>query len=118
MWDKLPEDVREELTDPRFTGRTHGKRGTYARASDGGKGCRGPLCRKAERDEGHTRYARRQEKKGAERPARVGLRDDQVRARDEELNTIQLWHEGQRELARLNRLVQPDLTPDDLERTA
>lgn len=119
MWDSLPDDVRAELEDPRFSGRTHGIRGTYAKCyKDGGKGCRGPLCRKAERDAGHERYAARQARRGAVRPARIGLRDEDVRARDEELSRIQLWHEGQIELARLNRLVQPDLTPEDLERTA
>lgn len=114
MWDELPDDVKEELNDPRFSGRTHGKRGTYAKASDGGKGCRGPLCRKAERDEAQIKYAARRARAG-HRPARVGLKDDDVRARDEQLAKIQLWHEGQRELARLNRLVQADLTVDDLE---
>lgn len=119
MWDSLPDDVREELNDPRFEGRVHGIRGTYAKCyRDGGKGCRGPLCRKAERDAGHEKYTRRQAARGATRAPRIGLRDDEVRARDEELAKIQLWHAGQMELRRLNRLVQPDLTPEDLEATA
>lgn len=117
MWDELPDDVKQELEDPRFEGRTHGIRGTYAYAKDGGKGCRGPLCRKSERDRGHERYDRKRRKAGF-KPARVGLQDDEVRARDELLAEIQLWHTGQVYLARLNRLVQPDLTPEDLEATA
>lgn len=43
-WSELPDDVVEELLDPRFLNRTHHKKATYA------KGCRGPLCRKEERD--------------------------------------------------------------------
>lgn len=111
MWDELPDDVREELADPRFSDRTHGIRGTYAKAADGGKGCRGPLCRKAERDEGAEKYARQRARQG--KTARPGLKDEEVRARDEELSRIILWHRGQRELARLNRLVQTD--SDDYE---
>lgn len=111
MWDELPEDVAEELADPRFTSRTHGTRGTYARASDGGKGCRGPLCKKAERDDAQAKYARRRENEG--KKAEPGKKDDQARARDELLTRIQLWHSGQRYLAKLNRLVQSDDDPED-----
>lgn len=114
MWAELPDDVREELEDPRFTSRTHGTRGTYARASDGGKGCRGPLCKKAERDDAQKKYAARRAARGMK--AEEGKKDEKARARDEELSKIQLWHCAQREMARLNRLVQVDVEPeDDLE---
>lgn len=47
MLDKLPADVRQELSE--YPGRKHHSRGTYA------IGCHGPLCRKAERDRGRKR---------------------------------------------------------------
>lgn len=111
MWAELPEDVIAELNDPRFENRTHGIRGTYAKAADGGKGCRGPLCRKAERDEGADKYARRRARDG--KTARSGLKDEEARARDELLDQIILWHRTQREYARLNKLVHPDETEED-----
>src|SRR4051794_27918208 len=114
MWDEIPDDVRAELADEKFSTRTHGKRGTYAKGSvPGEKGCRGPLCRKAERDEAEAKYARRRARDGKQ--ARSGLKDDEARARDELLVRIQAWHEGQRELARLNRLVQSDSDPEELQ---
>lgn len=113
MWASLPDDVREELLDPRFENRTHGTRGTYAKAADKGKGCRGPLCRKAERDQGANKYARRQARQG--KVARTGLKDDKVRERDDLLALIADWHYRQRHLAKLNRLVMADDEPDDLE---
>lgn len=106
--DNLPEDVIAELEDERFNTRTHGKRATA------GVGCNGPLCRKAERDAAHEKYSRKRQRAGKP-PARVGLRDEKARERDELLEGIQLWHERVRELAKLNRLVQPDLTPEELE---
>lgn len=115
MWDELPEDVLLEISDIRFASRTHGKRGTYARppagAAAGEKGCRGPLCRKAERDEAELKYARRRARLG--KVARIGLKDDDVRARDELLDRIQQWHECERYLAKLNRLVQSDTDIED-----
>lgn len=116
MWADLPDDVLAELNDERFENRTHGVRGTYARAADGGKGCRGPLCRKAERDSGEAKYARRRAKDG--KSARSGLKDEEARARDELLDRITLWHRGQRELSRLNKLVQPDDDDDSVLKAA
>lgn len=113
MWDELPDDVRTELLDPRFTSRTHGNRGTYARASDGGKGCRGPLCKKAERDDAEAKYKRRRQAQG--KPYAVGEKNPEARARDELLTRIQLWHAGQIYLSKLNRLVQPDDDPEESE---
>lgn len=49
MWDELPEDIKVELSDEKFADRKHHSRATYA------DGCRGPLCRKAERDRGRVR---------------------------------------------------------------
>lgn len=110
MLDELPEDVLEELNDPRFLNRTHGTRGTYAKASDGGKGCRGPLCRKSERDEGHAKYARKRARDGKD--ARVGLLDEEARARDELLTRIIAWHRGVRVVVR-SSMYQPDTDPED-----
>lgn len=102
---ELPDDVRDELSDPEFINRTHGRRSTYA------VGCRGPLCRKAERDEAERKYQRKRARLGAE-PARTGLKDLKSRARDEELASIQAWHELMREYAKINYLVQRDEEPD------
>ena len=60
MWDEMPEDVRAELSDPRFISRKHYARATYA------LGCRGPLCQKAERDRGRVRNEERSVAKGNE----------------------------------------------------
>lgn len=109
MWDDLPDDVKLELLDPRFASRTHGKRGTYAKANDGKKGCRGPLCRKSERDDAEAKYIRRQANRG--KKVIPGTKNEEARARDELLVRIQAWHEGERFLAKLNKLVQADLAP-------
>lgn len=53
MWDKLPDEVKTELLDSEFSTRTHGKKSTYA------QGCRGPLCRLAEREANNERYRNR-----------------------------------------------------------
>jgi hypothetical protein len=113
MWAELPDDVLAELEDPNFENRTHGIRGTYARGNTPGtKGCRGPLCRKAERDDAELKYAARQAKLG--KTTKKGVKNEEARARDELLARIILWHSGQRYLAKLNRLVQPDLEPEDI----
>jgi hypothetical protein len=46
-------EVMDELLDPKFDTLTHGKKYTFT------KGCRGPLCKKAERDVCAARYRRR-----------------------------------------------------------
>ena len=48
---ELIQHVADELSDERFTGQSHYDKNTYA------NGCRGPLCRKAERDAAARRYA-------------------------------------------------------------
>lgn len=52
-WESLPQDIRDELSDPEYSHRQHFSRATYA------LGCHGPLCRKRERDRGRIRYAKR-----------------------------------------------------------
>jgi hypothetical protein len=83
LWNKLPEDVKRELEDERFSGRTHHKKATYA------KGCRGPLCRKAERDE-----AREDTRKAAVAAGREykPAPPTPEQARDLELARIAVWH--------------------------
>ena len=58
MWSELPDDVREEITNERYKNRKHYSRSTYA------EGCHGPLCRKAERDRGRKRNAKRANEAG------------------------------------------------------
>ena len=63
-----PEDVRAELEDPSFITRKHYSRATYA------LGCRGPLCRKAEKDRGRERNEVKAKDRGREyRPKRNPL---------------------------------------------
>jgi hypothetical protein len=87
MWDEIEKienaDILFELIDKVFDGRTHATRATYA------KGCRGPLCRKAERDRGRERHAARQAKKGMEV---TRLPATEAQARDELLDQIIVWH--------------------------
>lgn len=88
MWDSLPADVLAELTDPLYINMSHHKKATY------GKGCRGPLCKKAERDE-----ARAANKALAEVSGRVYKpRWTTAQARDPELAAIARWHQRQRDL--------------------
>lgn len=85
----LPEnaDIRAELSDPKYKKYTHGTRSTYARD------CRGPLCRKSERD----RSARRHEIIQASRGRKVRRYAPQAeRERDEFLTWIIGWHRGSR----------------------
>ncbi len=48
---ELARQVAVELADEKYFGQKHYDRNTYA------NGCHGPLCRKAERDRAHERYA-------------------------------------------------------------
>lgn len=95
MWTDLPEvirlelektvnlDIFVELTDEKFLSRQHYSRATYAH------GCRGPLCKKAERDRGRKRSERRAEDKGREyAPNEDGRKTD----RDGLLTFIIEWH--------------------------
>lgn len=59
-----------ELTDERFSTRTHHRRKLYD------DGCKGPLCRKAERDRSRQRY--RRGNPGGNRNRRRSLLDDAV----------------------------------------
>ena len=86
-------DVREELADPRFGGRSHGSRATYA------KNCHGPLCSKVERDRGRLRNEARAERAG--RNYRVsGQREYD---RDDLLDAIIVWHKRQNALRKLEK---------------
>lgn len=81
-WNDLPIDVQNELSDPFYTGKTHGKKPTYQ------AGCRGPLCTKNERDTKRAAYRRR---KGGVVQMRKP-RDSQIR--DPQLAMIQAWHQS------------------------
>ncbi len=85
MWDELQDhpDILEELNDPDYAQRSHGKRATYA------QGCHGPLCRKTERDNTRARHVKRQQAKGK----RVYPRDPgPAREMDEFLERVTEWH--------------------------
>ena len=82
MWADLPADVLEELQDERFKSRTHHKKATYA------VGCRGPLCKKEERD-----LARAETEANAIAAGRTyNPVPTTAQERDDELNRIKLWH--------------------------
>lgn len=87
MWSEIEEpenaDIFFELHDSSYLGRTHATRSTYA------KGCRGPLCRKSERDRGRERHAARQAEKGKEV---TRLPATEAQARDEFLDRVIAWH--------------------------
>lgn len=95
-FDTLPEDVIEELTDERFFGRKHYSRSTYAMK------CRGPLCRKAERDRGRDRWVSQRAKVGqsvSPRPA-ARVEDDDAR-----LEPIVIWYLENRKEIREGRKI-------------
>lgn len=84
MWAELPDDVFRELLDPAYQTRTHGKKATSA------KGCKGPLCRKAERDEKFAQRHARAQAEGVE--IKVYKKSPEKIRLDEELNRILAWH--------------------------
>lgn len=98
-------DIREELNDRKFKSRTHGARSTYA------QGCRGPLCKKAERDRARRKHEIKmlaQGKSVSPLPPRKG------RDRDEFLQWILGWHRGSRRSNPANRFrnnIKPDFDP-------
>lgn len=75
----IPDDVREELEDPKYITRKHYSRSTYA------QGCHGPLCRKAEKDRGRGRNAVKAKAKGKVYVPNHKIRDDE---RDAQLQEI------------------------------
>jgi hypothetical protein len=87
MWDELEKienlDILSEVLDLTYINRSHATRSTYA------KGCRGPLCTKAERDRGRERHATRQAKKGKKVTTFPPTKEQ---ARDEFLNKVIAWH--------------------------
>lgn len=81
MLENLPDDVRAELEDEDYATRKHYSRATYA------LGCHGPLCRKAERDRGRDRNAKRANSEGREYKPNSDVRLD-----DPELDEIVEWY--------------------------
>jgi len=53
MSDNIAQEVMDEILDPEYDVMTHGTKYTYS------SGCKGPLCRKAERDACARRYRAR-----------------------------------------------------------
>lgn len=86
-------DIRDELNDPRFGGRSHGSRATYA------KNCHGPLCEKAERDRARQRNEDRAHRAG--RPYQPSAYREYDR--DDLKDAIILWHKRQIALRRLEK---------------
>ncbi len=84
---EVAEDVYEELHDSEFEKRQHYSRATYA------LGCRGPLCKLAEKHRGRKRNAVRAEGEGRQYEPRPDQRDN---GRDEELAPIIAWHLNER----------------------
>lgn len=80
---EMPDDVKEELDDPRFAKRSHYSRATYA------KGCHGPLCRLAETHRGRERNAERARQAGREYKPNLTARETE---REAELAPIITWH--------------------------
>lgn len=95
-------DILDELCEEKFISRTHGVRSTYA------QGCRGPLCRKSERDRGRERHAKRMKARGRNvRP--LPMTDEQER--DELLDYVMSWHKDAR--SQNLKLAWPNLvTPE------
>lgn len=83
MWDELSDDIKAELTDKRFPNRSHHSRSTYA------DGCRGPLCRKSERDRSRRRTAYRAQRKG--KPYAPVPRAPEDLALDAHLDQVVAW---------------------------
>ncbi len=75
-------DIYEELTDPRFAHRLHHSRKTYT------DGCHGPLCTKAERDQGRKRSEERAKAAGRT----YSPRESAAQRRDGLLELIASWH--------------------------
>lgn len=85
---QIPEDVQDELTDPKFGTRKHYSRVTYS------LGCRGPLCKKAERDRARRRTERKATIDGRQYKPNPLIRID---ADEERLLTEVLnWYIGER----------------------
>lgn len=76
-------EVRAELAGE-YGHRLHYSKGTYA------DGCRGPMCRKAERDETKARQERKERKSG--RPYKPQVDDPETCLRDDLLNTMIFRH--------------------------
>lgn len=73
---ELAKAVADELADGEYVGQSHYDRNTYF------NGCRGPLCRKAERDNAAKKYAE------AHPHRKPRTRKPEVIARDAYLNQV------------------------------
>lgn len=80
---ELAEDVWAEISDRTFAGRRHYSRATYA------LGCRGPLCKKAEKDRGRRRNETRALSQGREYEPNLHIRRTD---RDWELTQVLGWY--------------------------
>ena len=78
-------DIKEELLNPKFASREHYSRATYA------AGCRGPLCRKSEKDRGRKRNAKKAARAGREYKSLVN-EDLELNVRDYILDIVIYWH--------------------------
>jgi hypothetical protein len=76
-------DIVQELRDPDYASRQHYSRSTYA------SGCRGPLCRKSEKDRGRKRNEQRATEAGRIYTPSV---DEEANARDPLLDMVIHWH--------------------------
>jgi hypothetical protein len=109
MSDDLPNQVMDEILDARFDEMTHGTKSTSA------AGCKGPLCRKAERDACARRYRARAGKEVKRYRPRQGAYPE------EWLQDLIDWHRAERlkigkfgslrEYYGLNKMLMPN-SPD------
>lgn len=88
-------DVLAEINDPRFGGRSHGSRATYAVK------CRGPLCTKVEREKQRAKNERTARAAGRPYQASIHRKYD----RDALLTAIIRWHKREMALRRLEARV-------------
>lgn len=85
--DQLKQEVTEELSGP-LGHRLHYSKGTYA------DGCRGPMCRKRERDATKERQEAKRRTSGL--PYRPQKDDEETCLRDDFLNDIIWRHRNER----------------------
>lgn len=84
VWLNLPEDLYREVIDPRYMTRTHGN------VSTSNRGCKGPLCRRAARENREALRRKQAESEGREYKPKPYKRKDTYT--DEYLNEVLAWH--------------------------
>lgn len=102
MLGDLGAQVMDELLDDRFDTFTHGNKGTSS------AGCKGPLCRKAERDACARRYRRRKGGEVREYAPREGAYPE------EWLQSILDWHKEERKKIGMTRSLKAYYKLNDL----